>query len=144
MRESTYGGPSPNESNDYVADELPEIEQTSIDKEAIKERIIDRVIDSAENNQPIEQQYEMSHEIKDTSHAYAPMQSVGDILSTNYMSPPNQQSVDPNIVPTKLSGFQPASTNHASNLPKLSYKKAVSYGVVAAIITAVIVGVILI
>lgn len=136
MSETLFSGGErlPRQNRDIGPTELPEVKvsQTAVDKEAIAERIIDRVIDAAEHDEPIEGQYERSHEVKDVGQAaisFAPMQSVGAILEEQQqaMRPSGTQFVDPSGAATV--NFQ-EPVRHGQ---KVSYNRAIVYGVIAAL-----------
>lgn len=142
MKESAFGGNIPHESKDFVADELPEIQYSSVDKQAITERILDQVISAAENNSPVERSYELSHERKDQDTqdygGQAPMQSVGDIIgSSQPQFSQTQQSVDPSVVQSTPTVQSQTPVSH-SQIPNLSYRQAVRYGVLTAVVVAVL------
>lgn len=128
------------ESDQFVPEVLPEVEHTSVEREAITERILDRVIDAAEHDEPLEREYEISHELKDkdaaTSVPGQPMQSIGSILQQQVASKqPNDQSTAQNMV-------DPMQQTHQSPFADAdltsSYKQAIRYGVIAAVVVAVL------
>lgn len=119
---------------------------STVDKEAITERIMDRVIDAAENNEPIEQTYEQSHERKgDVSH-HQPMQSVGSILqqSTTQQSqqtaPTAQPAViDPNKKEEDVDYNQALAAFTAFSAPARSYKWPIVFGSLIGVVVAILV-----
>jgi len=122
------GGERPRRINkDVGPTELPEVQPqlTPVDKEAITERILDRVIDAAEHDQPLESEYERSHEIKDQENTlFVPMQSIGAILEEQQQSrrPSSNQFINPSF---------PDNSSHLMPTPikrETSYKQAIVYG----------------
>ncbi len=116
----------------------PKTDALSVDKEAITERILDKVIDAAERNEPIEQDYELRHEVKDKkaqpSVGYAPMESVGDILGQQTLQR-QQQAINPNIYGQQegLPTLQPSSSTAPTKQHAMTYKQAITYGFLAGL-----------
>lgn len=133
MRESEFGGPPSQEAHEYVPDQLPDIESTPVDKQAITERIMDRVIEAAENDRPLEREYELSHEIKDVNTVLSPpsdmpMQSIGEILQQQAQT--QQNSIQD----------QQQSSHSQTGKYKASTSMPIYYGaILAAIVAAIII-----